>query len=264
MNIDRKVITDESTGIPCCSICGKELEKSFTLFGQTMKVACMCNCQKAEAEALDLEMKRKEFEIEISHNRSVGLTNSANRFSNFSNDKGLNPKMHLARKFVEHWEENYKNNLGLLLWGRPGTGKSFFAGCIANALLDRCIKVMMTDFPYLINEMNKLTFDGANEYLTGINANSLLIIDDLGTQNDSKYNLDKMYQIINSRYVSGKPLIITTNLSLEEIANAKDDDHKRIYDRILQMCKPIELNDYDFRGQAIKDSMEEFKAINLK
>ncbi len=252
MDKNRNIYIDSNDGLPHCNVCGKAVEKHFYFMNEEHVVQCMCDCEKAIADAKAEEIKRKEFEIEVSHNRSVGLTSVANRNSTFTNDKGQNPKMYLAKSYVEHWDENYKSNLGLLLWGTPGTGKSFFAGCIANALLDKCVKVMMTDFLYLINDMNRLAFDGANEYLSHINSNSLLIIDDLGVEKDSKYNLDKMYQIINSRYVSGKPLIITTNLSLDEIVNAHDDDHKRIYDRILQMCKPIEMNDHDFRGDAIE------------
>lgn len=55
--------------------------------------------------------------------------------------------MDKARAYVENWKEAYKNNTGLLLFGDVGTGKSFFAGCIANALLDRDVPVLMTNFP---------------------------------------------------------------------------------------------------------------------
>ena len=55
--------------------------------------------------------------------------------------------MDKARAYVENWKEAYKNNPGLLLFGDVGTGKSFFAGCIANALLDRDVPVLMTNFP---------------------------------------------------------------------------------------------------------------------
>ena len=56
--------------------------------------------------------------------------------------------MDKARAYVENWKEAYKNNTGLLLFGDVGTGKSFFAGCIANALLDRDVPVLMTNFPH--------------------------------------------------------------------------------------------------------------------
>ncbi len=52
--------------------------------------------------------------------------------------------MKKARAYVAHWNEAYLYNTGLLLFGDVGTGKSFFAGCIANALLDQNTPVLMT------------------------------------------------------------------------------------------------------------------------
>ena len=69
----------------------------------------------------------------------------------FANDNGQNPLMDKACAYVENWKEAYKNNTGLLLFGDVGTGKSFFAGCIANALLDRDVPVLMTNFPTILN-----------------------------------------------------------------------------------------------------------------
>ncbi len=56
--------------------------------------------------------------------------------------------MDKAHAYVENWKEAYKSNIGLLLFGDVGTGKSFFAGCIANALLDQDVPVLMTNFPH--------------------------------------------------------------------------------------------------------------------
>ena len=71
----------------------------------------------------------------------------------FANDNGQNPLMDKARAYVENWKEAYQNNTGLLLFGDVGTGKSFFAGCIANALLDRDVPVLMTNFPTILNRL---------------------------------------------------------------------------------------------------------------
>ena len=62
----------------------------------------------------------------------------------FANDNGQNPVMEKAHAYVEHWKEAYRDNTGLLLFGDVGTGKSFFAGCIANALLDRDVPVLFS------------------------------------------------------------------------------------------------------------------------
>ena len=61
--------------------------------------------------------------------------------------------MEKAYAYVEHWKEAYRDNTGLLLFGDVGTGKSFFAGCIANALLDRDVPVLMTNFPSILNRL---------------------------------------------------------------------------------------------------------------
>ena len=56
-----------------------------------------------------------------------------------------------ARAYVENWKEAYRNNTSLLLFGDVGIGKSFFVGCISNALLDRNVPMLMMDFPIILN-----------------------------------------------------------------------------------------------------------------
>ena len=55
--------------------------------------------------------------------------------------------MDKARAYVENWKGAYKSNIGLLLFGDVGTGKSFLAGCIANALLDQDVPVLIDKLP---------------------------------------------------------------------------------------------------------------------
>ena len=57
---------------------------------------------------------------------------------------------------MEHWEDAARKNIGLLLFGDVGTGKSFLAGCIANALLEQDVPVLMTNFPTILNRMTGL------------------------------------------------------------------------------------------------------------
>ena len=64
----------------------------------------------------------------------------------FENDNGRNPQTELARRYAEHWENMRTDNIGCLFWGGVGTGKSYLAGCIANALMEKEIPVHMTNF----------------------------------------------------------------------------------------------------------------------
>ena len=69
----------------------------------------------------------------------------------------------------------------------------------------------------------------------------LLIIDDFGMERGTEYGLEQVYNVIDSRYRSRKPLIVTTNLTLEELQHPEDTAHARIYDRLLEMCSPSAL-----------------------
>ena len=74
---------------------------------------------------------------------------------------------------------------------------------------------------------------------TGSAGYPLLVIDDFGMERGTEYALEQIYNIIDSRYRSRKPLIVTTNLTLTELKNPQDTAHARIYDRLLELCTPI-------------------------
>lgn len=105
-----------------------------------------------------------------------------------------------------------QRNIGYVLMGPVGTGKSFFAGCIANALMEQGIAVMMTNFSRILNELTKPYAD-KNEFISHLVSYPLLIIDDLGIERNSEFALEMIYNIIDRRYCIKKPLIVTTNLS---------------------------------------------------
>ena len=119
-----------------------------------------------------------------------------------------------------------------------GTGKSFMAGCIANALMEQEVAVCMTNFARIMNELNN-AFSGRNEVVDRLCGYPLLVIDDFGMERGTEYALEQIYNIIDSRYRSRKPLIVTTNLTLTELKNPQDTAHARIYDRLLELCTPI-------------------------
>ena len=167
----------------------------------------------------------------------------------FSNDNGQNPLMDKAHAYVENWKEAYKSNIGLLLFGDVGTGKSFFAGCIANALLDQDVPVLMTNFPTILNRLTGMFSEDRSEFIASFDEYDLLIIDDLGVERSTEYAMEQMFFVIDSRYRSRRPMIITTNLNLSELKNPPDLAHARIYDRILERCAPILFDGKNFREE---------------
>ena len=177
----------------------------------------------------------------------------------FEKDNGKNPIMWMARDYVDKWSDALSGNTGLVLWGDVGTGKTFFAACIANALVEQNVSVKMTNFSTILNDL--FTESDKNKYLNRLNDHSLLIIDDLGIERGTEYALEQVYNVIDTRYKSGKPLIVTTNLTLDELKAPTDIPHKRIYDRVIGMCVPVMFNGVNFRKEEAAAKMEAAKKL---
>ncbi len=95
----------------------------------------------------------------------------------------------------------------------------------------------MTNFATILNDL-AASFEGRNEYISRLCSFPLLILDDFGMERGTEYGLEQVYNVIDSRYRSGKPLIATTNLTLEELQHPQDTPHARIYDRLTSKCAP--------------------------
>ena len=117
----------------------------------------------------------------------------------------------------------------------------------------------MTNFSSILNDL--FSESDKNKYLDRLNDHNLLIIDDLGIERGTEYVLEQVYNIIDTRYKSGRPLIITTNLTLEELNYPADVQHKRIYDRVLGMCVPVKFIGVNFRKQEATTKMSTAKRL---
>lgn len=178
----------------------------------------------------------------------------------FAQDNGANPQMKHARFYADNFDTMLSENIGYLLWGSVGTGKSFFAACLANALMEKEILVRMTNFAAVLNDLSG-SFEGRNQYIARLCRYPLLILDDFGMERGTEYALEQVYNVIDSRYRSGKPLIVTTNLSLDELQHPQDTPHARIYDRLLEMCAPILFTGTNFRRQTAQSKLDRLKTM---
>ena len=250
-------------GLLYCGKCRKPKEAYFpegkTLFGRDRHPK-ECDCQRKrreEREAADREQKHRE---EVERLKRIGFTDPAMREWTFGNDNGKCPQMEKARRYVEQWEQIEDGNHGLILWGSVGTGKSYLAGCIANALMEKEISVCMTNFALILNDL-AASFKDRNEYISRLCSFPLLILDDFGMERGTEYGLEQVYNVVDSRYRSRKPLIVTTNLTLEELQNPEDTPHARIYDRLIEMCTPVRITGENFRKARAREKMERLKTL---
>ena len=142
-----------------------------------------------------------------------------------------------------------------------GTGKSFIAGCIANALLDKGVPVIMTNFARLLNKLTDMYTGDRNEYIDSFKRYPLMIIDDLGIERNSEFAREQVFNIIDSRYRSQLPMIVTTNLSLKKLKHPEDMARARIYERVLERCMPVRVNDQNIRDLNKEANLERMKRL---
>ena len=251
-------------GLLYCDKCHKPKEAYFApdkaaVFGRDRHPA-ECDCQRAAREEREAAEERRRHLDTVENLKRRGFPDPAMREWTFENDNGQNPQTDKARHYVENWERAYTGNVGCLFWGGVGTGKSYLAACIANALMEKEVPVYMTNFAAILNDL-AASFEGRNEYISRLCRYPLLIIDDFGMERGTEYGLEQVFNVIDSRYRSGKPLIVTTNLTLDDLHNPEDTAHSRIYDRLLSMCVPVRFTGDNFRQETAKRKMESMKKL---
>ena len=255
---------EDYTGEDGLIYCGKcHTAKQFRMakppfVGKLFPHACRCEQERREKEQAEEARRRHLAAVEDLKRR--GFTDPEMRKWTFANDNGKCPQMEYARFYVEHFEEMREENIGYLLWGGVGTGKSFFSGCIANALMEKEIPVRMTNFALILNDLTG-SFEGRNDYISRLCSFPLLILDDFGMERGTEYALEQVYHVIDSRYRSGRPLIVTTNLALEDLRHPQDTAHARIYDRLLELCAPILFTGGSFRKETAQAKLERLKSM---
>ena len=243
-------------GLIYCKHCNSPKQKLLDLGERKLKVRCQCVCETIRDTIAKGELRKREFQDTVARNRSVGMAEKSLRRCTFENDLGYNPEISKAKKYVEHWDEMLASAAGLLFWGDVGTGKTFMAACIANALLDRGVEVMMTNFSRVLSDLPGLFSGDRNRYIDSFNRYPLLIIDDLGVERSSEFALEQVFNIVDGRYRAKLPLIVTTNLTLQEMKKPDSLAKSRIYDRVLERCIPVLVNNRNIRQENAKANME--------
>lgn len=241
-------------GIVHCGNCRTAKEYCLPT-GNKVRSLCRCETEKRDAEEAERRAREKAERI-AEYKRSWFKGKTADDMT-FQQDDMANPTASdVARRYVENFPHFQKEGKGLLFYGTVGTGKTFLAAAICNELLNQGYWCKMTDFARLINEANSRKYD-KQEYLDDLNRFDLLAIDDLGAERDTEFMAETVFSIIDGRNNTGKPLIVTTNLTSEELKNPTDIRRARIYSRLLDMCVPVEVPGIDRRKKNLRDTFEE-------
>lgn len=250
-----------ANGLLYCDICGEPTQCRVHVFGEERTVRCICKCDQDKLAEEKAQQERAEKLLRIERLRIEGFDRSEMQRWTFAADDQQQPKLRRAMQaYAEHFEEFKESGKGLLLFGDVGTGKTFAAACVANALIDQGVSVLMTNFSRIINRIQS-SFDGRQEYIDSLNNFDLLVIDDLAAERNTEFMNETVYTIIDARYRAGLPMIITTNLNANTMMQEQDAARKRIYSRILERCHPIEVKGADRR---VRSAISDFAEMNRK
>ena len=180
-----------------------------------------------------------------------------NVFSNepYENEK-YTPKQNMYNILdtCENFCENFdKINMNLLFYGGTGLGKTFMCNCIAKELIDREKAVLYLTAFNLFEILENHKFNRQNETEENrmkynmMFESELLIIDDLGTEFNNSFTNAELFNIINERLITDKKTIISTNLSLEQLAQNYSD---RIMSRVFNNFAPLKFYGKDLRWES--------------
>lgn len=210
----------------------------------------ICRCRKK----LIIEKKYSQSNISRLVQRENFRTFNANLYSkNLYKDYPISPYENIiriqndAKMYVENFSKNYKN---LYIFGDVGRGKTFLINSIAKEILDRNYSVLYLTATKLFSFMNDYLYafserkEELKERYDLIFESDLLIIDDLGSENDRNSNETNLFEIVNDRMINKKPIIFSSNYSEDELMEFYGD---RIFSRIIGSSEVMEIFGEDLR-----------------
>ena len=248
-------------GLLYCGKCHTQKQCRINLLGSEAVVFCLCKCAKEKQEAEEEELRQREHLRRLDSLRRTGFPDSDMLRWTFDMDDGGNRKLtQIAKAYVENFAKFKADGKGLLLYGTVGTGKTFAAACIANALIDKGTACMVSSMARIVN-MAQACESGRQAYLDSLNRFDLLVIDDLSSERETEYMTEMVQSIIDARYRAHKPLIVTTNLTREELKHPQDMSKQRIYSRLFEMCIPYEVKGDDRRKTKLTNDYNAYKDL---
>ena len=221
-----------------CKKCGEPKEFHAVLFGKDKIFSCPCRCEiekrdARQAAAAELERQRDAAE------RRAALPKSL-RWSTFDTDDHADP---VAGAVVRNYYRKFDGKGGLLIHGPAGTGKTFFAACVANRLIDDGKTVIYISAPAVA------LWRQAETKLKEIRRADLVILDDFGSEGIRAKNMINI--IIDARYNDNKSMIVTSNLTPAELKSGG-----RTTSRLFEMCYPVSTCGPDRRKIKLKERVQ--------
>lgn len=254
--------------IPRCPHCGKEyklneyiLEDLPETIKEKLKYIADCDCwikiSEQEAEAREKERLRQCQQNKIKKYKDISVIDKKFIDSTFEKADMSDKHMNICKRYAEKFVAVGTAPKGLMMFGSVGTGKTYASNCVANYLMEHNKTVLVMNLGLYINKLQRQWAEAEKDVLDYVRTCDLLVIDDFGVEKTSEFVIDKTFALIDARYRIGKPVIITTNLNIEDI---KEKFGARISDRITEMCFQLAVIGESKRAKKAKNEFLEFIA----
>lgn len=238
----------------------KELLRRFDFPGDYLEIhyACQiccdsgvkdgnrCECVTSLLERFNIEKMNEQCTVKLGSFAEFDLGFYPETYDYKGTAVRARDKMAENLKFCMEYAKDFSEcSPSLFMFGATGLGKTFLSGCIARELLNKGYSVAFDSIQNYVREIEREHFGRSeNDTLGALLRADLVILDDLGSEFSSNFNEPAIYNIINSRLNMGKPTIVSSNLSLEELSKRYDD---RIISRITGMFYTLRFIGEDVR-----------------
>ena len=258
-NSNYKIITNEGAK---CGFCNKDLKPIgfdylYVNYDKSMIEYERCNCEKAIQFWKDFDLEQEEKQRQEKYRKIINNIYKDNYMKkrlqkyNFENVSDTYEDTSIINQLIKFTDLCIKSEMknGLIIYGNIGYEKTFLAVCIANKMIEQNKIVLIEKCSSIIDKIkesfnkNELSEMQIIELYSNVD---MLIIDDFGNENLSKWAIEKLYKIISNRYDNELPIVITTRYNkeqlIEQLATENDTEiAEEIVEVLNEMCYGISI-----------------------
>lgn len=239
---DDEYIGDD--GLIYCKVCGEpkqyldEKDKGciYSLV-QSKAHPKLCRCELERMGEQERETARRELEERLSGAKTDCFSSNRKYYGyTFENSDSME-NHEKCLTYAEHFNEI--KPAGLCLYGNVGTGKSHYAACIANKVIENGYRAKFTSVSK-ISGLITGAYGNINDVLASLCSYDLVVLDDLGIERSNPMVEERLYLIVNELVDNDVAIIVTTNMDMKALSDTKSSAY-RIYSRINGACMKMKF-----------------------
>ena len=252
----------EKDGVLHCGYCHKPKYILHTLFCKTKAFPIDCDCMKECRERIAKERRKQKERDRAELCRSHALPYEYMRQWDFAHDDGGSPRItSYARRYAQNFAEMKRRGEGLFLFGVTGTGKTYAAVQIVNALCDQGYRCLVTSFLDIVNTLLSMNRENRQGYIDDICCHDLVVFDNYGTEPSTYFSDMNVLEIINTCYDRHVPMIVTTSLTPEVLNKANNVTRNAALTQLKKRCYCLTLANIQRRNRQAKERTARFRSL---